>query len=95
MQREAATDTLRKLQREGSDGKVCAEEEVSFPTAPLSFSGFPSLDAAAAAALSAFSPGPYSSISGPGLGQTVKWTESDGTAAPNPNLVIMDKLSLC
>lgn len=87
MQLEAATDKLRKLQREGSDGKVCAEEEVSFPTAPLSFSGFPSLDAAAAA-LSAFSPGPYSSISGPGFGQTVKWTESDGAATPNLNLSI-------
>lgn len=61
----------------GSDGKVFEEEvdtsgggEVSFPA--LSFSGFPSLGAAAAAAaaLSASSPGPYSSISGFCFGQT-------------------------
>lgn len=49
--------------------------EVSFPTATLSFSGFPFLDtaaAAAAAALSMFSQGSYSSISGLGFGQTMK-----------------------
>ena len=62
LQRGAATDkTEEAAEKEGSDGKVCAEEVdaggggFTQPTAPLSFSGFPSLDAAAAAAaLSAF-----------------------------------------
>ena len=62
LQREAATDkTEEAAEKEGSDGKVCAEEVdtggggFTQPTAPLSFSGFPSLDAAAAAAAAALS----------------------------------------
>lgn len=60
LQREAATDkTEEAAEKEGSDGKVCAEEVdtggggFTQPTAPLSFSGFPSLDVAAAAAATA------------------------------------------
>lgn len=69
---------LEASRKEGSNGKVF-EEEVGtgggfIPRTPLSFSGFPSLDAAAAAAaaLSASSPGPYASISGFWFGQTKK-----------------------
>lgn len=70
---------LGAWRKEGSDGKVF-EEEVDtgggfVPCTPLSFSGFPSLDAdaaTAAAALSASSPGPHASISGFWFGQTKK-----------------------
>lgn len=84
LQIEAAIDTFQEAaerEREGSDGKVFAEEVDTrgggfTPHSPLSSLGFPSLDAAAAP-LSASSLEPYSSISGAGFGQTVKWTESD------------------